>query len=135
MSIWSKVVGIFSNDDIMNKKDGHLANVGAWVGNLKFTSEEMAEMDAKMAEGVRKFAVDTLSENTERSKARREIAKFIIKFYCILVFMSVMVYKIDVAWAKFIFDVYTATALGGAFIAVIVFFFGSHWHRTAKGSK
>jgi hypothetical protein len=135
MGAWSFIKGVLGSDNVLNKKDGHLANVGAWIGNLKYTDEEMAEMDAKVADGVRKFAVDTLSENTERSKARRDIANLVIKFYFLLVFMSVIVYPFNKDWAEFIFLVFSGAAIGGAFVSVIIFFFGSHWHRTAKATK
>ena len=135
MWAWSFIKGVFGSDNVMNKKDGHLTNVGAWIGNLKYTDEEMAEMDAKVADGVRKFAVDTLSENTERSKARRDIANLIVKFYILLIFMSVIIWPFNERWAEFILMVYSGAAIGGAFVSVIIFFFGSHWHRTAKATK
>lgn len=129
------ILSWFKNDDVMNKKDGHLANVGKWVGNLKFTAEEMAEMDTEMASAVREFAVKTLSENTERSKSRRDIANLTIKFYFILVFMTAIVYPFNPEWAQFLFGMLGMTGLSGGFISVMVFFFGSHWHRSVKELK
>ena len=143
MSFFSKMAGkvtgvvssVFGSDDVMNKKDGHLANIGAWIGNSKFTTEEMAELDAKTAEGVRKFVIETLTENTERSKTRRDMAKFIMRFYCILVFMCVIVFPFKPEWGNFILNVASGAGISGAFISVVVFFFGSHWQRTARGGK
>lgn len=135
MNIFSKIASVFTSDDVMNKKDGHLANIGGWIGNQKFTTEDMAELDAETAAGVRKFVVDTLTENTERSKTRRDMAKFIMRFYCILVFMCIIVFPFDQEWGKFILGVASGAGISGAFVSVVVFFFGSHWQRTAKSGK
>lgn len=135
MGAWSFIKGVFSSDNVMNKKDGHLANIGSWIGNLRYTAEDMAEMDAKVADGVRKFAVDTLSENTERSKARRDIANLVIKSYLLMAFMAVIVYPFNPEWSLFILSVLSGGAISGAFVSVIIFFFGSHWHRTTKAKN
>ena len=74
-------------DDVFDKDNGHLAKIGAWIGNQDFTTEEQAEMTANIAKGVQKFAIDTLSENTERSKARRTIAENVINFYLLILFI------------------------------------------------
>ena len=132
MGLLSKEFGVFSSKDVMDRKDGHLKNVGSWIGNMKFTKEEMAEMDAETASAVRQFAVDTLSENTERSKTRRDLAVITIQFYCLLLFMSVMLYPFNVDWSQFTFKIATETEVAWLVLGVGAFFWGSHTLRTAN---
>ena len=125
-------------DDIFDKNDGLLAKAGSWFGNRKFTDEEQAEMDAETASAVRQFVVDTLSENTDRSKARREIAVFFIKFYSLMLFMCGMVYPISKGWSSIWFQLCTSLSVGGLVSAIAVFFFGSHAlarFNAGKGKK
>ena len=66
-------------DDLFDKDKGLLTQVGSWVGNMKFTDEEQAELNVKIADKAADFVASTLSENTERSKTRRQIAVLWIK--------------------------------------------------------
>ena len=113
-------------DDIFDKDSGLLAKAGAWVGNASYTDEEQAENRAANMKSVQKFVVDTLSENTDRSKARREIAVFFIKFYSLLVFMAGITYPIDPKWSDVWFALATSAGVAGLVIAISIFFFGSH---------
>jgi hypothetical protein len=122
-------------DDVFDKENGLLTQVGSWIGNANFTDEEKAELTAAQAEGVRKFVVDTLSESTGRSKARREIAVFFIKFYAIMLFLCGMTYPINPEWSKVWFNLATSTSVGGLVIAISVFFFGSHAMTRHNESK
>ena len=113
-------------DDLLDKDNGLVAKAGAWIGNGKFTAEEQAEHNLELSKGVQKFVVDTLSENTDRSKARREIAVFFIKFYALMLFMCGMTYPIDSEWSQVWFNLATSLAVGGLVTSISVFFFGSH---------
>jgi len=113
-------------DDIFDKDDGLLVKAGGWIGNQQFTEEDRAELNAKNIESVHKFVAATLSENTDRSKARREIAVFFIKFYSLMLFMAGMTYPVDSAWAKIWFDLATSLSAGGLVSAITIFFFGSY---------
>ena len=127
MSIWSWFSSAPKTaDDIFDKDTGHLAKVGSWIGGQQFTSEERAEFDRDNLKAVQKFVVDTLEENTDRSKARREIAVFFIKFYSVMLFMCGMVYPIDQEWSMVWFNLATSLSVGGLVTAISVFFFGSH---------
>jgi hypothetical protein len=84
---------------------------------------------------VQKFVVDTMSENTDRSKARREIAVFFIKFYSLMLFMCGMTYPINEGWSAMWFNLATSLSVGGMVTAISIFFFGSHAlakHHDAK---
>lgn len=113
-------------DNVLDKDNGLLTQVGAWVGNSNFTPEEAAELNANIAAGVREWAVATMDENTERSKARRDIAVFFIKFYALLLFMAGMTYPIDPDWSAVWVALATSLSVGGLVAAISVFFFGSH---------
>lgn len=122
-------------DDIFDKDNGHLTKVGKWIDHWSFTKEERAEMDQNMIEGVRKFAIDTLSENTERSKTRRELAVFVIKFYCLCLFLAGMTYKIDVEWSAVWMRISSDTGLVAMVLGVGAFFWGVHTLRTYQSGK
>ena len=113
-------------DDVFDKDDGLLTQVGSWIGNANFTQEERAELTAAQMDAVRKFVTDTLSESTERSQARRSIAVTTIKFFLLMLFMCGMTYPINAEWSKVWFDLATSLSVGGLVSAISVFFFGSY---------
>jgi hypothetical protein len=113
-------------DNVFDKDNGLLTQVGNWIGNANFTDEEKAELTAAQVDGVRKFVVDTLSENTDRSKARRAIAVFFIKFYALMLFMCGMTYPINPEWSLVWFNLSTSLSVGGLVTAISIFFFGSY---------
>jgi len=119
-------------NDIFDKDTGHIAKAGAFLGKLVFTDQERAEADQNMASAVHKFVVDTLEENTERSMARREIALFVIKFYCLLVFTCGMTYPVDKEWSAMWFQLSTTWQIGTLVSGVAAFFFGVHVVRANK---
>ena len=118
--------------DVFDKDNGLLTQVGTYIGNRNFTDQERADYDATESKAIRKFVVDTLDENTERSRARREIAVFVIKFYCLLLFMAGMTYPIDKEWSKMWFDIATSPGLAILVAGVAAFFFGVHALRAKK---
>lgn len=122
-------------DDIFDKDSGLLAKAGGWIGNLNYTDEEQAKSRTANMLAVQKFVVDTLAENTDRSKARRDIAVFFIKFYAILLFMAGMTYPISSEWSEVWFNLATSTAVGGLVFAISGFFFGSHMLARHNESK
>lgn len=113
-------------DDIFDSEKGLLAKAGAWYGNREFTAEEQAELNAKTASAVQKFVVDTLSESTDRSRARREIAVFFIKFYTVMLFMCGMTYPVNAEWSQMWFALATSLGVAGLVSAISIFFYGSH---------
>ena len=119
-------------DDIFDKDTGHLAKIGGWIGNQQFTDQEQATMNANMAKAVQNFAIATLSENTDRSKARREIAVFTIKFYLLIIFIAGMVYPFNPEWSAIWVTLTTSWGLGLLVQGVAMFFFGVHVARHVK---
>lgn len=123
-------------DDIFDADKGLLSKAGAWIGNQSFKPEEVAEMNAETAQHVREFVKATLSESTQRSRARRDIAVFFIKFYCLMLFMCGMTYPISGEWSAVWLTLCTSLSVGGLVSAISIFFFGSHalarHHETKK---
>jgi len=122
-------------DDVFDKDNGLLTKFGGWIGGQQFTDQEQAELSANSLKDVRKFVVDTLGESTERSKTRRDIAVLVIKFYLLLLFISVMVFPFNKEWSTFALSVAMIPALGGLVVSIGVFFFGSHMVQKYQDSK
>ena len=122
-------------ENIFDKDKGLLTQFGSWIGNSNFTEEDKAEMNRDLAKGVQDFAVATLEENTDRSKARRQIAQDVIRFYILLVFMCGITYPVSSDWSKVWLSLASLPALGGLVVGVGVFFFGAHMHRSHIGKK
>ena len=119
-------------DNILDKDNGLLTQLGGWVGNMEFTEEESAEMNKALIEGVRQYAIDTMAENTDRSKTRRSLSLYIIKFYLLLLFMTGMTYPIDEAWSQIWFGLATTGGLVALVTGVGAFFYGTHLVRSVK---
>ena len=123
-------------DAILDPREGHLAKIGGWVGNMKCTAEERAEMNAKLSEAVRKFAVATMGENTERSKARRGIAILWIKTQVALILCCVITIaagdyeRFDRLWM-----ITSSTLMISGTGAVITFFFGAYYLNSYTEKK
>jgi hypothetical protein len=101
-------------------------SVSKGLDNLGLTAQEKAE-------GTRQFVKDTLAENTERSKARRFIAKFFMFNYLLLFWVSIVAVIIDPELTKVIIEIAKAYSLGWAFLAIIGFYFGGYY--IGKGGK
>lgn len=112
--------------DIFDKDNGHLSKFGSWVGNMTFTTEEFEELDEEVAKGIRQFAVDTLTENTDRSRTRRRLAIFTIQFYALLLFLSGILFPFNKEWSNYLLGLATETEIGWLVIGVGAFFWGTH---------
>jgi hypothetical protein len=132
-------------NDVFDKDNGLLTQVGGWVGNQQFTDQEQALHDKAMGDAVRGFAVATLSENTDRSKARRAIAVEWFKLQIWLIKLNVLCVLIDYlivelragesSLANSIAVIAFSPMLWGITGAVSVFFFGTHMLRSSKVAK
>ena len=134
--MWNNIVNFFTGskavDNIQDPAAGLLSQVGGYIGNLNFTTEEQAELNKALADGVADFAVKTLDENTERSRARRDIAKMWIKTQLALILLIVIVAPIDMELAKFYGEIAFGGLMMGGTWSVIAFHFGGHYLRTLK---
>ena len=113
-------------DNVLDKNDGLLAQVGSWVGNMNLTKEEVIEFNAKTVSSVQSFVKSTLSESTERSKTRRAIAVLWIKTQLAIVLMCCIAAPFNLELANFYFNLATSTLMITVTTAICIFFFGSH---------
>ncbi|MFS1526134.1 hypothetical protein ACL7TT_18860 [Microbulbifer sp. 2304DJ12-6] len=142
MSFWSALKGIFSSnaksvDDILDKDRGLLVRAGGFINDLSYTEQERmrdnAELAARQAaaygeliDTVTEHARSTASENTQRSLTRRQVAIAIIRVELFLVLASVVIWPFRPEYARFVWLVASSSLMIGAFMAVVVFFFGSY---------
>ncbi len=122
-------------DDVFDKDKGLIAKAGEWYGNLNLTPEEVMEANSGTVKAVQSFVVNTLDENSERSKSRRDIANLIVKFYVLWLGVAFGVWPINEEYAMFILEGLSGLAIGGAFTAVVIFHFGSHGLVKHNNSK
>jgi len=113
-------------DNVLDKDNGLLSQVGGWVGNMNFTEEEKAKMNAKMADGVSKFVEMTLSESTERSVTRRAVAVLWIRVQLAMIAITMGVAPWSMELAAFYLSIAFGTLMVGGTLSIIAFFFGSH---------
>jgi len=118
-------------DSILAAKEGHIAKLGGWIGNRNFTDEERAEMWSKTMADVREYSVKTMSENTDRSRARRDIAMLWIKTQLALVLCCAIsgvagdIERFDMLW-----KITGSYLMMGGTGAIIAFFFGAYAYGT-----
>jgi predicted metal-binding membrane protein len=113
-------------DNVLDKDDGLLANVGSWIGGQQYTDEEIAEANTELRKGVVAYAIASMGENSERSIARREIAKQWIKVQLWLVLMCAIAAPFNMELAEFYYKLSTSSIMLGGTVAIITFFFGSY---------
>jgi hypothetical protein len=122
--------GLFKKVDI-NKVIDKASN---GIDKLMFTQEERADFNKALADGVAKHSVDTLNENTDRSKSRRIISLVIVAVYLFLVLVAVVAFPFIPLYSAFIFKV-LAENLSVAFVSVIAFHFGGYYLSNMIGKK
>lgn len=120
-------------DRVMNAAAG----VGNWIDNLAHTDQEKATLNAEVQKRVLDaagdFMANTVSENTERSITRRELALLIIRFELALIALCIGLYKIDAEYSKFIWEIASTDPLNYLVGGVGAFFFMAHIVRASKG--
>ncbi len=113
-------------DNILDKDSGLLAKVGDWIGGQQYTDEEKSESNERLRVGVVAYAIASMGENSERSKARREIAQLWIKTQLAIILMCAIAAPWDMELAEFYFKLASSAIMLGGTGAIITFFFGSY---------
>jgi len=126
MAFFTGLKAIFTSQKSIDKaldiSDKITTGAISGIDKLWYTSEEKAENAQKASETLLKFWEVIENENTEQSIARREIAKMTFKVYFFLLLAGVTVYKFDIEYAKFIFEV--AGTLTGLVMGIGAIYFG-----------
>jgi len=132
---WLKTIGSFLTGGSSNGADNVMkvaSGIGSWIDEGKFTDQEKAEHAAALIPHFQTFMNSTVGENTKRSLTRRDIAIWIIRTEIILLICSAILFKIDLEWSKYIYQICTDSPLGLLTLGVGAFFFGTHLVRAAK---
>jgi len=140
MSLFSKIgagiKAVFGGGQDGNNKVLEAAKgVGKWIDEQKFTDEEKAQYNAEMVKHFGEYMAGTVNENTERSRSRRDIALWVIRFYIILLGFSALIYKFDGEWAAYAFKIAVSHPLNYLVLGIGAFFFGAHILRTYQSKK
>jgi len=140
MGFWSGLFGggktaETTADTINTAVDG----VVSGIDKLFYMEEEKVEnaikiMDIKLkaADGLAAHVQATQSENTLRSKTRREISIMIIKTWIAMMLLNLVVYVWNKETGKEMLDVVEAYGLPTAVIMVLAFFFSLYGLNIAK---
>jgi len=126
MSLFTSIKALFATPKTIDKA----LDVGEKITNgvisgldkLWHTEEEKSDARQKGTETLLEFWKVIANENTEQSKARRELAKMTFKVYFFLLLAGVTVYKFDSEYSKFIFEV--AGTLTTLVMGIAAIYFG-----------
>ena len=99
---------------------------------LRFSNEERAEFNLKMADRLAEYAKDTLSENTIRSKARRHIALIVVYTFIVLLIAAIVLHFVDPEKSKFLIEIISGSPISTGFIMVLAFFFGGYYLKNVS---
>ena len=109
-----------------------IGDVTGMIDDSKFKPEEKARFQVGMADATAEFVKSTLSENTERSRTRRELAILIIRFELLILTASVILFKIDKPLADYLYKIATNDPINYLVLGVGAFFFGAHIVRAMQ---
>lgn len=114
--------------------------IGSFIDEQQYTKQEIAANNKEMIPLFQKFMENTIDENTERSRTRRDIALWIIRSWIIMLWMCVVAYGIELIinateheFSAFVFQIATIDAMIYLVLGVGGFFFGAHIIRQVKG--
>lgn len=107
------------------------------IDALFLTDEEKLQYRQKGAENILKYWEIISKENTEQSKARRELAKMTFQVFFFFLLAAAVLYKLDTEYAKFLLQL--AGKIMFLVSAIGVIYFGPHqiqkvWKKTDKGN-
>lgn len=120
-SLFKKAKTIDKAVDIGGKiTDGVLSG----IDKIWHTEEERTEALQKASETTLEYWKTIASENTEQSKARRELARMTFQVFFFFLLSAAVVYKIDAEYAKFLLGL--AGKIMFLVSAIGVIYFGPH---------
>ena len=108
------------------------SGIGNYIDEQEFTTEEKAAHTNVKIGHMGSFMASTVSENTQRSKARREITLLVMRWALAMLTLSVVLYKVDPELSKYIRDIVTDDPMGYFVLGIGAFFFGAHIVRAMK---
>ena len=114
--------------DFLTKKNKNISKViddaASGIDKLFFTKEEKADSLQKIADAQAQFVLQTISENSIRSKTRRYIAVLIMAVFLGFLVFGVGIYGWNKDWASYAYE--NAKELSNLALMVAGFYFGSY---------
>jgi hypothetical protein len=101
-----------------------VGDIRSAIDVLILTEEEKIQYSQKGMDQFLEFQKLNMEQNSERSKARREIAFLIVKAQLLQLFVIGTAWIINKEWAEFMLKLNIGMKIGAAFFAAIVFYFG-----------
>jgi len=111
------------------------SGIGNFIDEQKFTDQEKAvNVGTVIIPAMQKFMDSTVGENTQRSKARREIALWIMRNWIVMLWASIVSFGVELIventkheMSSFILGIATMSAMMTYLVlGVGGFFFGAH---------
>ncbi len=118
--------------DIFDKDGGLLTKAGGFINDLHYSDAEKAKDHANAGKSITEFVKTTLEENTEKSKARRDIAVLWIRVQLSLILMTAICIPLELIlsdkmqMAKNFFELTTCNVMLWGTGSIITFFFGGY---------
>jgi len=109
--------------------------IGTWIDERDFTPEEKSKANAEMVVRYNQYLDNTIAENTERSKTRRDIAIWIIRLEAFMLVSSILLFRLDPKLSEYIYKIATGEPWGWLVLGVGAFFFGTHMIRGYQSGK
>ena len=123
--IWyNPLTWLKAGDKAADAAVGIIDGVKSGLDMLVLTDEEKLQYKQKGMQLYLDHQKLNMEQNSERSKARREIAKAIVYFTLALIIVIGSLWKIDPGWASFIQKLMVDMMGSSSFVAIIVFYFG-----------
>ena len=97
------------------------------IDRMRFTDQEKAEHNLRMAAAVADFAKDTLNESTDKSVTRRYLSIFIIAVYLLIVLFTIAIAMWDIDRASAVLKIMSEYYLTTGFVMVLAFFYSGYY--------
>lgn len=137
MSWFTKTLSFLagSGDSGQNNVMKAATGIGNWIDNAKYTEQEKAIDTLKLISHFNKFMENTVNENSEKSKSRRDIAILIIRAELGFLIVAALSWPISEEYSKFLLGLASQTSPWGLLtLGVGAFFFGTHLLRAKNGA-
>jgi len=128
-SIIAGAKAVLGMGDVKGAGIAAVKEVAEWIDQRKFTPEEQAEYVLKVAPVYAKFMENTVNENSERSKTRRQLAILVIRNWVAMLWAAIFAWLWKPEWSSFILTIALSTALISLVLGIGAFFWGTHLLR------
>jgi uncharacterized membrane protein YukC len=125
MGLWAWIIGSTKATDTVIETGQTLINgLVNGVDSLMLTPEEKIQYSQKAADTILEFWKQTATENSEQSKARRDLAKMSFQVFYFMIMAGVVTFPFLPKYSEFIFGV--ADSLTFIISSIVIIYFGPH---------